>query len=141
MRPLRRVTALALALVLVQLVLVGSGFTCVTGEENSDSAMLDMGAMGMGNMPPTAGMSAPRAESAGADRAPASETPTPSSDPCTLPWAPSGCALMIPCAPHAMTAHGQTIGDAPGPSLAVVVREIGAPPSVIIALDTPPPRA
>jgi hypothetical protein len=127
-------------LFLVQLVLVGSGFTCVTGEESADPAMLDMGHMGMGNMPPIADMSGPRADRAGADRAPPADTPTPSSDSCTLPWAPGGCTLMIPCAPHAMTAHGQTIGDGPGPSHAVVVREIGAPPSVTIALDTPPPR-
>ena len=132
MNRLRRVTALGLSLLIVQLVLVGSGFTCVVGEENADAAMVQMG---MGAMPPMPGMSGT------GDQSPAPGSPSPSSDPCTLPWAPGGCTLMVPCAPHAMTARMQAIVARAHASHAGVAWEIAGPPSVIIALDTPPPRA
>ena len=138
MNRLRLGTALALTLLLVQLVLVGSGFTCVSGEDDAHAAMVGMGNMVMGDMPSMEGM--PGAD-ADADQAPAPDGPVPTSDPCTLPWAPSGCTLMIPCAPHALTTDVQADAQRRATGNTVVALEIATPPSVVIALDTPPPRA
>lgn len=121
-------------LLLIQLVLVGSGFTCVGGEEDTSAAMA---AMGMEDMPD---MSMGGAMDTGMGD-PSSSSPESDSTPCSLPWAPNGCALMVPCGPHAMTAQLQTIAGGQAVNHAEVAQEIATPPSAIIALDTPPPRA
>ena len=130
---LRRATAFALTLLLLQLVLVGSGFTCVTGAKQSAVAMADMNMAGMPGM----SMSGPM----DAERDPSPGSPESDPAPCNLPWAPAGCTLMIPCGPHAVTAQVPTIAGRQAASHADVTREMATPPSAIIALDTPPPRA
>ena len=139
---MRRATAFVLTLLLIQLMLVGSGFTCVTGEEDAGAAMADRdmaGMSGMAEMAPMAGMSAnlPNAEPSGTS----SDSSSRESAPCNLPWAPSGCTVMIPCGPHAVMAQAQAIAGRQVAGHADVAQEIATPPSAIIALDTPPPRA
>lgn len=128
-RLLHRATALLLGLLFLQVILVGSGFTCIgtTEMQMTDSPeMLDM----------------PEHQSHSAERhRSSSESHERGSDGCSLPWAPAGCATMVPCAPHALTSHVQTMAAVPGASHTIVARETGTPPSVTIALDTPPPRA
>ena len=97
--------------------------------------MAGMADMGMADMP---GMSMSPMDAAGDA---ASSSPESDPAPCTLPWAPSGCTLMIPCGPNAVTAQVQMIAGRGALSQADVTREIATPPSAIIALDTPPPRA
>jgi hypothetical protein len=144
----RRATAFVLTLLLIQLMLVGSGFTCVTGEEDAGAAMADRdmagmagmaGMSGMAEMAPMAGMSAnlPNPEPSGMS----SDSSSRDSAPCNLPWAPSGCTVMIPCGPHAVMAQVQAIAGRQVAGHADVAQEIATPPSAIIALDTPPPRA
>jgi hypothetical protein len=130
---LRRATAFTLTLLLIQLVLVGSGFTCVTDEGDAGAAMADMG---MADMP---GMSMDGPVDADPGN-PSSTSRHSDPEPCNLPWAPNGCTLMIPCGPHAVTPQAQTIGESQPSTHADVAREIATPPSAIIALDTPPPR-
>ena len=98
------------------------------GAAMTDMGMADMPGMSMGG-PTDAEGSAP------------STSPESDSAPCNLPWAPTGCTVMIPCGPHAVTAQAQTIAGRQGATRADVTREISTPPSAIIALDTPPPRA
>jgi len=138
---IRRATAFVLTLLLIQLMLVGSGFTCVPGEEVAGAAMADTdmaGMSGMAEMAPMAGMSAnlPNGEPSGTSSDSSRE-----SAPCDLPWAPSGCTVMIPCGPHAVMAQAQAIAGRQVAGHADVAQEIVTPPSAIIALDTPPPRA
>ena len=133
---LRRATAFALTLLLLQLVLVGSGFTCVTGDAGSGAAMADMGMTDMMDMPGMS-MSGP----SDGEHDPSTSAPESNPAPCSLPWAPAGCTLMIPCGPHAVAAQVQAIAGRQAASHADVMREMAAPPSAIIALDTPPPRA
>jgi hypothetical protein len=127
--PLRRATALTLALLLIQLVLVGGGFSCEdvddVGATTANVGMADMRGMTMD----------------GAAENPSSESRESNPAPCNLPWAPNGCTLMIPCAPHAVTAQVQPIYGVEPANQAAVALEIAAPLSAIIALDTPPPRA
>ncbi len=134
MNRFRRATAFLLTLLLIQLVLVGSGFTCV--ESKADAGGAAMTDMGMADMP---GMS--MGGPTDAEGSAPSTSPESDSAPCNLPWAPTGCTVMIPCGPHAVTAQAQTIAGRQGATRADVTREISTPPSAIIALDTPPPRA
>jgi hypothetical protein len=142
---IRRATAFVLTLLLIQLMLVASGFTCVTGEEDAGAAMADRdmagmaGISAMAEMAPMAGMSAnlPNAEPGDTS----SDSSSSDSAPCNLPWAPSGCTVMIPCGPHAVMAPVQAIAGRQVASHADVAQEIATPPSASIALDTPPPRA
>jgi hypothetical protein len=142
---IRRSTAFVLTLLLIQLMLVGSGFTCVTDEEDAGAAMADRDMAGMAGMPGMAEMGAmagvsanlPNVEPSGTS----SDSPSRDSAPCDLPWAPSGCTVMIPCGPHAVMAQVQAFAGRQVAGHADVAREIATPPSAIIALDTPPPRA
>lgn len=142
MNRFRRATAFVLTLLLIQLMLVASGFTCVTGEEDAGAAMADRdmaGMAAMAEMAPMAGMSANLPTADPSDTS--SDSSSRDSAPCDLPWAPSGCTVMIPCGPHAVTVQVQAIAGRQVAGHADVAQEIATPPSAIIALDTPPPRA
>ena len=134
MNRFRRATTFTLTLLLIQLVLVGSGFTCVGGEQDVGTAMATTG---MADMPGMS-MDGPMHTDAGGL---SSRSPESDSTPCDLPWAPSGCTLMIPCGPHAVTPQVQTIASRQTVNHADVTRKVATPASAIIALDTPPPRA
>ena len=137
MHRLRRATAFLVLLLLVQLTLVGSGFTCPSdGGTTSNSAMAGMpGMAGTTTSAAMSDMGSGQSHGGGADE------PAPGSDSCNLPWAPGGCALMIPCAPHAL-ATSIAVSAAPGsPSRTELAWELGTPPSAIITPDPPPPKA
>jgi SAM-dependent methyltransferase len=133
----RRATALLVILLLVQLTLVGSGFTCLPdAAAASGSEMASMpGMTGMGGPGAMSDMNGSRSNTAD------SEPATPSSDSCNFPWAPQGCSLMVPCAPHAM-ATARVASEAQGaPQHAELAWELDTPPSAILPPDPPPPRA
>jgi hypothetical protein len=135
---LRRATAFVVILLLAQLTLVGSGFTCVSDAgSTNERAMADM--PGMAGMPGSRAM--PDMGGSPSQGANASEPAAPRSESCDLPWAPAGCALMIPCAPNAIPTLTVTSAAHGSPTHAEVVWELGAPPSTIITPDPPPPKA
>ena len=131
MHRLRRATALLVLLLLAQLTLVGSGFTCLPGADDegemASMAGMDMAGMDMGGSP------------SGTDHS--HEPATPGSDSCNLPWAPNGCELMIPCSPHAIGTQGVANAAAAAPGHAELAWKLDTPPSAIIPPDPPPPRA
>lgn len=99
-----------------------------SGVAMADMGMADMPGMAMGAVIDDEG-------------APSSSSPESDPAPCNLPWAPTGCTLMIPCGPHAVAPQVESIASRRAASHADVTREIATPASAIIALDTPPPRA
>jgi hypothetical protein len=133
----RRATALLVILLLAQLTLVGSGFTCLPdAAAASGSEMASMpGMAGMVGSGAMSDMEGSRSTSAD------SEPATPSSDSCNFPWAPEGCALMVPCAPHAIATAPVWSEAQAAPDHAELAWEFDTPPSAIIAPDPPPPRA
>lgn len=128
---LRRATGLLLLLLLAQLTLVGSGYTCT-------AAMASEAGSETGEMPGMPGMAGMSGESA----PPNGEAPATSpEDLCTFPWAPTGCALMVPCAPHALSAHVSASVAAAARHDAAPAWRAAIPPSPILTPDPPPPRA
>jgi hypothetical protein len=134
-RQLRRATAFVVILLLAQLTLVGSGFTCMPGAGPGDGKMASMPGMAGMDM---AGMDTGGSQSQ-ADHS--HEPATPGSDSCNLPWAPNGCELMIPCSPHAIGTQGVANAAAAAPGHAELAWKLDTPPSAIIPPDPPPPRA
>ena len=132
---IRRATALLVILLLAQLTLVGSGFTCLADP-------MAGGGNEMASMPGMEGMAGPMSDMDGSRSNNTDPRPsTPSSDSCDFPWAPQGCALMVPCAPHAIATR--PVGsEAPGaPGHAELAWQLDTPPSAVRTPDTPPPRA
>ncbi len=124
-RPLTRSVAVALMLVLLQLVLVESGYAC---RMPAGGAMQEsrMAAMQMPGSPSLPSAPSPRDES---------------SAPCRFPWAPAGCQAMSPCVLPALTVATTTIATFTlarmvSPPLAPLV-----PASLRQAPEPPPPRA
>lgn len=115
-----------MTLVLLQLVLVESGYACqmAPGVLDSAASMADM------QMP---------ASETASTTAPAQREQE--QEPCRFPWAPNGCQSMAPCAPAALTetsvaAEARTqIVAAPWHLVQV------APVPVTRAPEIPPPRA
>ena len=135
---LRRATAFLVILLLGQLTLVGSGFTCVSKAGSAREG-------GMPDMPGMASMQGPRAMSdnggSSSQSTDATAPATPGSESCNLPWAPGGCALMIPCAPNALPTLSVARMAQGSPSHVELDREFDALPSATIAPDPPPPKA
>ena len=125
----RRFAALFSGVLLLQLVLVGSGFACalpVDMAANATDVSSTMPGMDMG----------------GPAQAP-SPSKAPSSDPspCRLPWVPAGCQSMAPCAPTVIASSAISV-SLPHLTTASVVRLIVlTPPSRAIPPELPPPRA
>jgi hypothetical protein len=125
-RRLLRPIGILLTLVLLQLVLVESGYAChsAPGRDENATAMANM------SMP------------ASADHAAAS--PSQHNDqqsPCRFPWAPNGCQTMAPCSPAALSvARTPTLALA---STFAVLPPFAplAPHSLSRAPELPPPRA
>lgn len=141
MARLRRVTALFLALLLSELVLVGSGYACAM----SDPGMNDGGRRSAAEATPAAavapvmgaGEDCPDTMPADAQR---TDHSTPDGSPCPLPWALTGCR-GVPCAPASLAPAAPPLMAAASmpadrPSLAAL-----APASVVRAPELPPPRA
>ena len=122
-RYLIRPVAVLLSFVLLQLVLVESGYACgITSDRSSTGA----------SMP---GMPMP---------GDTNQQPAPSDDhqaPCRFPWAPNGCQSMAPCAPTALTVSSFAVApEAPAP-VALVELLVLPPLSISLAPELPPPRA
>lgn len=144
MARLRRATALFMAILLTELLLVGSGYACTM-----PGSMGERGARAPGDVAPrpaavttapaaAAGDDCPDPMPAGSyseERAPAPDQPT-----CPFPWAPAGCH-GVPCAPATLATAvsspaGATASVVDQPSLSVL-----PPASVVRAPELPPPRA
>lgn len=142
MARLRRVTALFLALLLTELLLVGSGYACAMREagmssENGSTA----------DTPPmvaTAGVADIADDEDCADAMPASTRPTdgPASDEpsCPLPWAPAGCH-GAPCAPATLAAAAPPLSASARRPAERTSLAVTPPASVVRAPELPPPRA
>ena len=126
MRRLVRPIAVLLSFVLLQLVLVESGYAC---------RMPMNGAMGGSEM---AGMQVP----GGADYSlPALAQSGEPTTPCQFPWAPAGCQGMTPCAPSALTVASTAVESFALVRVAPVQLVLLTPPALTSAPELPPPRA
>jgi hypothetical protein len=126
MRRIARPIGFLLAFVLLQLVLVESGYACVTPMGGA-TQRADM-----------AGMSMPQS----ADRSSSAPREQPEHEsPCRFPWAPNGCQTMAPCAPSAL-AVASAVVTAIAPARNAPARLVMlAPPALNSAPELPPPRA
>ena len=124
MRRLARPIAFLLTLVLLQLVLVESGYACRAPAGGSMSEMAGM------QMPagPDHSSSAPRQQDH-------------QDTPCRFPWAPGGCQTMAPCAPSALTVASTDVASAPSERNVLEPLVVLAPPALTSAPELPPPRA
>jgi hypothetical protein len=120
-----RPVAVLLTLVLLQLVLVESGYACrmSSNDQSRDSSMAGMQMAG----------SSP-------------ESPAPAEQhqqqaPCRFPWAPSGCQSMVPCAPSALAIVATAETEPAPPRAAAPELVLLAPLSLDRAPELPPPRA
>jgi hypothetical protein len=125
MRRLARSVASLLSLVLLQLVLVESGYAC---------RMPTTGPVGASEM---AGMQMP----AGADHASAPAPHDQQESPCRFPWAPNGCQTMAPCAPSALATASTGIASLAATRMAPAQLVLLAPTALSSAPELPPPRA
>jgi hypothetical protein len=140
---LHRVTAFLMAILLAELLLVGSGYACTMSDSMGERGIR---AAGDATSPAAVVTAAPTA-SAGDDcpdpmpAGPTTErTPAPDQPPCPFPWAPAGCH-GVPCAPATLATAvqsplGAALAVADQPSLSVL-----PPTSVVRAPELPPPRA
>ena len=129
MRRIHRLAGLLSALSLIASVVVTSGFACkLPGGADR------MAGMAMTNAPNPPSPAASVGSIAG-------EAPAPASAPCELPWAPSACQSMVPCAPAAVAAQRVGIPTTSGVVLRVASAAVLTPPSETIAPELPPPRA
>lgn len=129
-RSVRRIAALLSGALLLQLVLVGSGFACALPMQMAtDAPGADMTAMAGMDMPST-------------DAAPIpASTPAPDDAPCRLPWAPAGCQSMAPCAPTVVASAVVTVSLPPGAVATEVTLAVLGPLTRSIPPELPPPRA
>lgn len=117
MRRLFRPFGILLTIVLLQLVLVESGYAC------------QMESKGVANGAAMAGMPMPNDGGR-------------SHSPCQFPWAPSGCQLLAPCgAPMAVAEATSTEPQLTAGHIAPPVLEALEPLSLSVAPELPPPRA
>lgn len=133
-RPFRRVAALVSSLLLLQSVLIGSGFACAlpmpmgqptpAGAELS-TAMSDMTGMDM----------------SGSQQQPSSKAPGSDGSPCRLPWAPAGCQSMAPCAPVAIAETAEVASPLVRGAYSIAALDVLTPPSRSTPPELPPPKA
>jgi hypothetical protein len=126
MRRSRRSSALAALLLVLQFIVLGSGFVCVAPGMDDGTASAGMAQMDMSGGLPTP--NAPR--HAPSDRAP-----------CSFPWAPANCSSMAPCAPAAVASPTVALLPAPAAEYDVERLIVLAPPSRSTPPELPPPRA
>lgn len=124
----RRVRPIAflLGLVLLQLVLVESGFAC---RMPGDAAP---GGAAMAGMSMNADAGVTTSRTAQHDRQEA---------PCRFPWTAAGCQSMAPCAPSAVTAASSTLAMLAPARVVPAQLVLLVPPALFSAPELPPPRA
>jgi hypothetical protein len=131
MKPPRRLTAIVAQLLMLQLILLGSGIACMMpgmggqGAAAIPMARMDMTGQGSASMPNT-----PAAPS-GSQRQHA---------PCRFPWAPAGCHGMLPCAPAAVASADIALIPVPFVGHEMIHLVVLAPPSRTTPPELPPPR-
>ena len=113
-------------LVLLQLMLVESGYACrmPAGGAMQEPGMAAMQMTGSPSQSPS--LPSPRDES---------------SAPCRLPWAPAGCLAMSPCVLSALTVATTSIATFTLPRVAAPPLTLLVPASLRQAPEPPPPRA
>src|SRR5438105_5489071 len=136
MRRTRRITAVFAAMLLANLLRVGSGFACVMPMSTDGMGSMADGATA--NSDVGAGAMADMAAVAAPDHDPG---PAHQEIPCKFPWAPDGCQLMTPCAPLAMASFAISIELPNAAPLAPERLVVLTPPSAVRSPDRPPPRA
>ena len=113
-------------LVLLQLVLVESGYAC---RMSASGTMQEAGMMAM-----------PLPENA--ERSPSAPSPRDESTvPCRFPWAPAGCQAMSPCVLPALTVASTAIATFTLPRVVAPPLALLVPASLRQAPEPPPPRA
>ena len=129
-RSIRRIAALLSGALILQLVLVGSGYACARPMQMATGAnAADMSAMAgkdMTNMPAAA--------------RPAN-APPPDDAPCRLPWAPAGCQSMTPCAPIVVASPSVTVLLTPPAGASRLALVVVVPTARSIPPEPPPPKA
>ena len=126
----RRFAALLSGALLLQLVLVGSGFACAVPMDMSAATTADASS----TMP-------------GKDMTGPAQTPSPSKgpssdpSPCRLPWVPAGCQSMAPCAPTVIASTALSVSLPHLTAASMVGLIVLTPPSRAIPPELPPPRA
>ena len=124
-----RVAALVSGALLLQLVLVGSGFACIMPKMDATHAAATANAAPMPGMDMSTNVPS------------STDGPVSGDAPCHLPWAPASCQPMAPCGPAAVTAPALTL-LLPEVTLSEVARLVVlVPPSRSTAPELPPPRA
>ena len=123
-RFLLRPVGLLLTLVLLQLVLLESGYACRV--EAGTAPAETMAGMDMPGAPAT---HSPKEQRGGQP-----------DGPCRFPWAPNGCQAMAPCAPAILLVARATDVSAMRTTPVSWTLELLVPPSVSRAPELPPPR-
>jgi hypothetical protein len=126
MRRLTRPLAFLLSFVLLQLVLVESGYACRM------PATVSAGAQDMAGMQMAGSADHSLSTPAQHDQ---------QQPPCRFPWAPGGCQAMAPCAPAAVTVASAAIASFAPAASAPERLVLLAPPALASAPELPPPRA
>ena len=125
-RRLLRPVSVLLTLVLLQLVLVESGYACRMPSEGA------VGSESMVDMPMPGGLGHSSSEPRQQDRQQA---------PCQFPWTQNGCQAMAPCTPAALTVASVATEPIARTHVALLRFEPLTPPSLSLAPELPPPRA
>ena len=126
MRRARRLTALLASLGFAHALWAGSGFACAVpnaAQEASASVNgMTMSGMDMGAMTASGGAEHHHA-------------------PCEIPSASDGCQSMAPCAPLALATAAEVLAPSADLPTAIAPLVALAPPSLVTAPESPPPRA
>ena len=125
----RRFAALLSGALLLQLVLVGSGFAC--------AVPMDMSAAATGD----ASSTMPGMDMGGPQTSSPSKAPSSDPSPCRLPWVPAGCQSMAPCAPTVIASTTLSVSLPHLTAGSVLRLVVLTPPSRAIPPELPPPRA
>jgi hypothetical protein len=125
----RRLAALVSGALLLQLVLVGSGFACI------------MPAMGGTSAAATADVASMPGMDMSTDLQGSTQQPASNQAPCHPPWVPASCQPMAPCAPAAVTSPALVLSLPRADVNDVVALVVLAPASRSTAPELPPPRA
>jgi hypothetical protein len=127
MRHPRRLRATAALVLMLQLILLGSGLACAMPGMRDHATSVGMAQMDMGSGTSTS--TAPQ------------QSPTQGGTPCSFPWAPAGCHSMAPCAPVAVATQTVALVPAPPVEHEMAGLVVLAPPSRSTPPELPPPRA
>ena len=124
-QPRRGAVGSALVVILLNVLLVSSGYACAT-PMNAPTDGRGMNGMLMG---------------ADAATLAAPSVPAPDKAPCQLPWAPDGCQSMVACAPVAVQSAAISFAAPVRRAAVALIVDVATPESLTRAPELPPPRA